>query len=105
VVNLLENAARYNEPGGELWLTAGAEDGVARLTVVNCGPHVPDEAIPRLFEPFQRLNGRTADGGGLGLGLTIVRSIAAVHHGAVSAHARAGGGLAVTVTLPGVRPT
>lgn len=105
VVNLVENAALYNVPGGELWLMTQAEDGVAKLSVVNSGPQVPEDAISRLFEPFQRLDGRTADGAGLGLGLTIVRSIATMHGGTVTARARPEGGLAVTVALPHIGHT
>jgi signal transduction histidine kinase len=99
VVNLLENAARYNVPGGELWVVTGADDRIASVTVANRGPIVPADQVATLFEPFHRLNGRTADGG-LGLGLTIVASIAEMHAGSVTAHPRPDGGLTVRVSLP-----
>jgi signal transduction histidine kinase len=78
--NLVDNALRYNTPGGDLWLTTGAEDGQATLVVANTGPVIGRPALGVLFEPFQRLNGRTASDG-FGLGLAIVASITAAHHG------------------------
>ncbi|MFF5290837.1 sensor histidine kinase [Paractinoplanes globisporus] len=99
IVNLVENAARYNVPDGELWVVTGADSRTARVTVANRGPVIPAEQIATLFEPFHRLGGRTADGG-LGLGLTIVASIADMHAGTVVAHPRPDGGLTVTVSLP-----
>ena len=54
-----------------------------------------------MFEPFRRLSGeRLAHGGGVGLGLTIVRSIAAAHDATVTAEPRPGGGLRITVRFP-----
>ena len=62
---------------------------------------MPDHEVPRLFEPFHRLDGdRLAATAGTGLGLSIVRAVAGAHGGAVLAEPRADGGLVVTVTLP-----
>ncbi|MER5201682.1 ATP-binding protein [Streptomyces sp. NPDC002825] len=102
VRNLVANAEAYNLPGGggEVSVRVG-EPGV--LTVVNTGPVVPAGAVDGLFEPFRRGEGRDRMGPGAGLGLSIVRSIAVAHGGAVRAVARGeeeGGGLVVTVTLP-----
>ncbi|MFF5283393.1 ATP-binding protein [Streptomyces sp. 62] len=99
VRNLVANAVAYNVPGGDVAVRVA--DGV--LTVVNTGPVVPEEDLDGLFEPFRRGEGRDRTGPGAGLGLSIVRSIAAAHGGAVRAVARGaaeGGGLVVTVTLP-----
>jgi signal transduction histidine kinase len=96
--NLVDNAVRYNVPGGAVWIrTATVGTGVV-LTVDNTGPIVAPEAVGRLFEPFRRLRERTGDGG-FGLGLAIVASIAAAHGGGAKASARPEGGLSVTVTL------
>lgn len=97
--NLVDNAVRYNEPGGEVWVHTAMADGTSTLRVDNTGPVVDDRAVDTLFEPFQRLRPRTSDGG-YGLGLAIVASIAAAHRGSATARARRGGGLSVTVTLP-----
>ena len=73
-------------------------EGRALLRVVNSGPPVPGAAAARLLEPFER-GGRTR-GGGAGLGLSIVRSVAEVHGGRVALVPRAEGGLRVDVVLP-----
>lgn len=99
VANLVDNATRYNVPRGDLWLTTSTVDGQAVLAVANTGPVVDRHAIDVLFEPFQRREGRTTNDG-FGLGLAIVASITAVHHGTVTAEPRPGGGLTVRVTMP-----
>ena len=72
------------------------------LSVANTGREIPAAEIERLFEPFQRLDGdRTGSDGHRGLGLSIVRAIAVAHDGTATASPRAGGGLLVTVRLPG----
>jgi signal transduction histidine kinase len=98
VTNLVHNAIHYNVDGGSVLVTVGAWPA---LTVVNTGPVVPGEAVPGLFEPFRRLDReRTASRDGAGLGLSIVRSIALAHHGAVHGEANQGGGMRITVQLP-----
>jgi signal transduction histidine kinase len=97
--NLVDNAVRYNVPGGDVWVSTSTADGRVLLTVDNTGPVVAPEAVGTLFEPFRRLRERTGDGG-FGLGLAIVASIAVAHGGEAVARARPGGGLSVTVSLP-----
>jgi signal transduction histidine kinase len=99
VANLVDNALRYNAPGGDLWLTTGTVHGQATLAVANTGPAITRPALGVLFEPFQRLNSRTGSDG-FGLGLAIVSSITTAHHGTVTAEPRPHGGLTVTVTMP-----
>lgn len=97
VSNLVTNAIKYNVPGGRVDVTL-APDGA--LTVSNTGPAVPPEAVAGLFEPFRRMTGeRLNHGGGVGLGLTIARSIVAAHGGSIVAAANPGGGLTLTVRL------
>ena len=99
VSNLVDNAVRHNVPGGEVSLVSGVRDGAAFLRVANSGPVVPPDLVPSLFEPFLRLEARTGSGGGAGLGLAIVRSVAAVHGTTVGARSRQDGGLDVEITL------
>ncbi|WP_123025141.1 sensor histidine kinase [Mycolicibacterium stellerae] len=106
--NLVDNAVRYNRTNrGWVLVTVGGDQQSARLTVENTGPVVAPFEVDGLFEPFRRLNSeRTADATslapdrGAGLGLSIVRSVATAHRGAVRASARPDGGLLVSVTLP-----
>jgi signal transduction histidine kinase len=97
--NLIENGVRYNAPGGYVAVTTREHEGGAVLDVVNSGPHVDPEVAERLTEPFER-GGRAHDGGGAGLGLSIVRSVAEAHGGRLTLTPRREGGLAVRVTLP-----
>jgi signal transduction histidine kinase len=75
--------------------------GRAVLSIANTGPVIPPAQVDRLFEPFQRLHGRTAlNDGHHGLGLSIVRAIAAAHDATLTSSARPGGGLDVRVEFP-----
>ncbi|GGU34762.1 sensor histidine kinase [Lentzea flava] len=98
--NLLDNAARYNHAGGHIAVGTGTDGGRAFLRVSNSGPAIRAEEAEALLEPFVRGDGvRTHTDGGAGLGLSIVRAIAAAHHGEVTVAAREAGGLDVTVLL------
>jgi signal transduction histidine kinase len=101
VANLVDNALRYNTPGGRVEVVTARVEGGARIVVRNSGPIVPVEEVDRLFEPFQQLHGRRIrHGEGHGLGLAIVRAIARAHGAALVARARPAGGLDVAVTFP-----
>ncbi|MFE5894442.1 sensor histidine kinase [Streptomyces sp. NPDC002285] len=101
-LNLVQNAVRYNIPeGGWVEVTTEIQHGQAVLVVSNTGPVVPAYEIDNLFEPFRRLRTeRTGSDKGVGLGLSIVRSVARAHGGNISAQPREGGGLVMRVTLP-----
>ena len=104
VANLIDNAVRHNIPGGCVTVTTGTGDGRATLTVANSGQVIPPAEVGALFAPFRRLHPRgPRSGGGHGLGLSIVRAIAAAHGAAITASAPPGGGLAVDVTFPAAR--
>jgi signal transduction histidine kinase len=104
VSNLVENAIRYNEPGGGVEVRTYASGGLSVLSVVNTGPAVPFGEVERLFEPFRRLaaDRTAADGQHHGLGLSIVRAVATAHRATVTAVPGADGGLAVTVRFPNI---
>jgi len=101
VSNLIDNAVRHNCPRGWLRVRTGVEDGNAFLMVANSGPVVPEQAIPSLFDPFERVEPRSGQQQGVGLGLSIVRSIGLAHGASVVARSRPEGGLEVLVVLPG----
>ncbi|MET8829798.1 HAMP domain-containing sensor histidine kinase [Streptomyces sp. NPDC004610] len=101
-LNLVQNAVRYNiAEGGWVEVTTGIQHGHAVLVVANSGPVVPAYEIDNLFEPFRRLRTeRTGSDKGVGLGLSIARSVARAHGGHIAAQPREGGGLVMRVTLP-----
>jgi signal transduction histidine kinase len=97
--NLVENAVRHNVHGGWVAVHTGAGPDGSRLLVSGSGAVVAAGRVAELFEPFRRA---AADrtGGGMGLGLSIVRAVVRAHGGTVRAEPVPGGGLAVTVLLP-----
>ncbi|GGZ99697.1 sensor histidine kinase [Streptomyces purpurascens] len=101
-LNLVQNAVRYNvAEDGWVEVTTEVQHGQALLVVSNTGPVVPAYEIDNLFEPFRRLRTeRTGSDKGVGLGLSIVRSVARAHGGHIYAQPREGGGLVMRVTLP-----
>ena len=104
VTNLIDNAVRHNVPDGWVQVATGTRAGMAFIDVANGGPLIPPELVPSLFEPFRRLCDRTSPSGdpdGMGLGLSIVRSVALAHRGQATARPRPAGGLEITVSLPG----
>jgi signal transduction histidine kinase len=101
ITNLVDNAVKYNSDEGFVRVRTGTGPGGAFVTVENTGPVVDPSEVPRLFEPFRRLNDdRTGSASGAGLGLSIVLAVAHAHDGTAEAVPRVGGGLVVTVRIP-----
>lgn len=99
--NVVRNAVRYTAPETVVELVLEADDGGVRLEVRDRGPGVPEDAIDRMFEPFERVEpSRERGPGGTGLGLAIAARAAELHGGAIHAANRPGGGLVVTFELP-----
>jgi signal transduction histidine kinase len=102
VANLLDNGIHHNEPGGQLEVKTRSAEGRAQLYVRNGGEPIDPEIAAQLVQPFRRLH---RSGGGFGLGLSIVRSVAEASGGAVTVTAPPEGGLAVLVELPAAART
>ena len=102
IANLIDNAMSHNVAGGHVQVATSVTDaGKAMFTVTNTGPKIPPSEIGRLFQPFQRLDPqRTQHDNGHGLGLSIVRAIAAAHGATITAHPEPEGGLSVNVMFP-----
>ena len=100
ITNLVDNAVRHNAPGGWIQLRTGSKNAAVYLEIANSGPFVPDVAVPSLLEPFRRMEPRTGVRDGVGLGLSITRSVVTAHRGTVTARARPAGGLDISVVIP-----
>ncbi len=100
VWNLVDNAVRHNVAGGWVRVRTGSDDDRAYIRIENSGPVIPDSALGALAEPFHRLAGRTGEGGGFGLGLSIARSVVSAHRATMTVTNPASGGLDILVRMP-----
>jgi two-component system sensor histidine kinase TctE len=99
LANLIDNAVRYSMRGGHATVSVQSDENGVTLAVEDDGPGIPEADRERVFERFQRLAGSGADG--CGLGLAIVREIAAAHGAEAAIEAGAGGsGTRVNVRFP-----
>ncbi len=101
-LNLLNNAAKYTDRGGQIWLTAERTGTEAVVRVKDTGVGIPAEKLPRLFELFYQVDRSLERAqGGLGIGLSLVRRLVESHGGTVEARsAGVGQGSEFTVRLP-----
>ena len=100
--NLVNNAIKYSEPGGDILVRVVVDDDEAAMWVIDSGMGMPPELLPRVFDLFAQ-GERTLDrrGGGLGIGLTLVSRLVEMHGGRVSAHSEGvGHGSEFEVRLP-----
>lgn len=106
LVNLVDNAIKYSEPGVTVSVTARARGRDVVVQVRDSGPGIEAEHLPRLFERFYRVDrGRSRKLGGTGLGLAIVKHIALAHNGFATVESRIGAGSVFSLTLPGAATT
>ena len=106
VANLVHNAAKYTAAGGELTISAGPESALAVIRVRDTGIGIPKDSLGDIFNPFVQLSGGAQElHGGLGVGLTLVKTLAELHGGSVEAHSPGPGrGSEFVVRLPGLEP-
>ena len=98
--NLLRNSVRYAGSAGPISVTANQDGGAIRITVADCGPGVPAADLPRIFDPFYRVDAsRDRATGGVGLGLAIVKTCVEACGGSVTCRNRESSGLEVTILL------
>ena len=101
VYNLVENAIKYNHPGGQVTVTAYWKEKHVYLSVEDTGNGIPEELRERVFEPFFRVDkSRSRELGGVGLGLALVREIVRVHDGSITVRSNPSGGTVFDVILP-----
>ena len=100
-LNLLDNAIKFNAPGGRVSVRAAADGTTMRIAVEDTGIGIPEADLPRIFERFYRVDkARSRELGGTGLGLAIVKHLAELHAGRVTVESRPGQGSILTVILP-----
>ena len=102
VANLLNNAAKYTEPDGRIVVRTAARGDEALLSVEDNGAGIAPELLARVFEPFvQGEQAGSGSQGGLGIGLTLAKTLVELHGGRVEAHSDGfGKGARFTIRLP-----
>ncbi len=102
ISNLLNNAAKYTEPGGQIWLSAQREGNEVLISVRDTGMGIPAEMLPRVFDMFAQVNPTIKRSqGGLGIGLTLAKNLVQMHGGQIEARSEGlGKGSEFVVRLP-----
>jgi heavy metal sensor kinase len=101
LLNLTDNAVKYNQPQGHITISLQRVNNLAQLTIANTGPGIPPESLPRIFDRFYRgdaAHSQSVDG--CGLGLSIAQWIISAHHGTIQIESTPGELTTVTVRLP-----
>jgi signal transduction histidine kinase len=98
--NLIGNAVKFTPPDGSIEVSVDAVPDGVRFSVVDSGPGISAESLPRLFEPFWQGQGVSREG--MGLGLTIAQGIVEAHGGAIAAESELGHGSTFHFTIPAV---
>ena len=100
--NLLNNAAKYTNPGGQIWFSARREGPEVVVSIRDNGIGIPTDVLPKIFDMFMQVDRTTnRSQGGLGIGLTLVRSLTELHEGSISARSPGTGkGSEFIVRLP-----
>jgi signal transduction histidine kinase len=101
MLNLLNNAAKYTETGGRIWVTLAAEGVEAVIRVKDTGIGIDPVALPKIFDMFHQVSPSTISAEGMGIGLGVVKRLAELHGGQVSVESQGlGKGSEFTLRLP-----
>ncbi len=106
LANVMGNAAKYTEPGGQIGIRVSASDDAVKVKISDTGAGIAPEFMPRLFDMFAQAN-QTLDRsqGGLGIGLPVVKKLVEMHGGQVTAHSKGlGHGSTFEITFPRAPP-
>jgi len=105
LLNVLTNAIKFTDPGGEIRVACRSVDGGVAIAVTDTGVGVAADKLPSIFEPFVQVDQRlTRPHEGVGLGLAISRDLARGMGGDLTAESRLGSGSTFILTLPAYRP-
>jgi PAS domain S-box-containing protein len=91
ISNLLNNAAKYTERGGRIWLESARKKDAAVIKVRDTGIGISAEALPQIFEMFTQVSQANESRSGLGIGLTLVKRLVEMHDGTIAAHSEGRG--------------
>ena len=100
LANLLQNAIDFSEPNGAITVSTSTTGNTAHIAIQDHGPGIPDYAIPRVFDRFYSLRRPDTNRKSSGLGLTLVKEVADLHHGAITVDNGPNGGAVATLELP-----
>jgi signal transduction histidine kinase len=100
VLNVADNAIKFTPGGGHVELALRAEDGWAVIQVRDSGQGIPPEHLPHIMEPFYKVSSSSSSLRGVGLGLSIVKQIIALHKGQIEINSQVNVGTTVTMRLP-----
>lgn len=100
LTNLVSNAVKYTEDGGQVSVSCRTQDGSAMLRVSDTGYGIPPQELPHIFERYRRVDGHRRIAVGTGLGLAIVKSLVEAHGGTIDVSSEEGVGSTFTVRLP-----
>lgn len=105
VTNLVQNAVKFTPDGGNIAVTVAQENqALAGVSVRDSGPGIPPEFVEKIFDPFFKIKETRGGSKGLGLGLSIVRTLVELHGGTIMARKRSGHGAELFFTIPIVPP-
>jgi two-component system phosphate regulon sensor histidine kinase PhoR len=105
LVNLVDNAIKFNRKGGSVRIAGGVAEGRPRITVEDTGVGIPSDALEQVFHRFFRADkARSRELGGTGLGLAIVKHLMRLHEGEVSVVSELGRGATFSLEFPPQRP-
>ena len=101
LINILDNAIKYNCDGGKIELEAAGNKGFITISLQNSGPGIPQADLENVFEQFYRVEkSRSLQYGGAGLGLAIVKQIVKLHEGSIKMESTPGSWSRITIKLP-----
>ncbi len=100
LLNLIENAVKYNKEGGTVFVDFKQKDGELEIRVSDEGEGIPQEELPYIFERFYKTDKARVKGSGMGLGLAIVKSLVEAQGGKVKVESKLGKGSTFSFTLP-----
>jgi signal transduction histidine kinase len=100
LTNIVSNAVKYSPQGGTIRIEVAKEGAHVRFRISDEGVGIPEDELPYIFQPFRRAQASSGNVPGVGLGLSVARSIVEAHHGFIDAQSCLGSGTTFTVSLP-----